>query len=124
MSGATTFSGLVEELKEDAIELFHEGEDFLKRAEKVIVPVVESAVVAIFSNFKKIAMDLIVEVGETAVEGATGQEKHSTVVTKLWQEIQAAGHTVEDVGQSAVSGFVKDTYDAMAAALGGASKTS
>jgi len=110
----TTFEELWSNLKARGVEFWHTIEADAKAAEVRIVPILEADLVGIFSQFIGVAQSLIVKFASAEYDVLTGAQKQSNVATLLAESMQSAGHDIMAIGMTAVTGFVKQTFDALA----------
>ena len=111
---ASTFSELWNELKAEAVaeiaKLKAEVADF----EHTIVPVIESDVASVLSQFKNLAVTTVLNLAKAEMSVLTGAEKQSTVVTTVFQAVEAAG---KEVAIQDVRMLAQQAFDAVGSAL-------
>lgn len=109
---ASTFAELAHDLIETAERAWEaikaEAIDFEHR----IVPVIEADIVAVLGQFKQLAIDTVLNFAKAEFDNLTGAEKHSNVVTTVFQAAEAAG---KQVAIQDVRMFAQQAYDAVKA---------
>jgi hypothetical protein len=79
-----------------------------------IVPVIEADIAAVLSQFKSLAVQTVLDLAKAEMNVLTGAEKQSTVVTTLFQAVEAAG---KEVAIQDLRMFAQQAFDAVAGAL-------
>lgn len=111
---ASTFADLWTELKAEASAEVAKLKADLVSIEHNILPVIETDVATVLSQFKGLAISLVVQFAGDAFKAVSGEEKLGTVVTAVYQAAVGAGKTlaIQDAQL-----FAQQAYNAVATAV-------
>lgn len=113
---AKTFEELWTELKAEAAAEWQNVEADVKAEWQKVKPVVEADVVAVLSQFKKLAVQTVINLGKAEFASLTGAEKQGTVITTIFQAAEAAG---KDLAISDARLLGQQAYDYVSAQVPG-----
>lgn len=112
---ATTFSGLWDDLKTEALNAWQAVKNDAVALESKLVPVVESDIATVLSQFKSVAINTVMTLATAQFANLTGAQKNTITVNTVVQSALAAGKTV--ALQDATM-LAQQAYNALASTVG------
>jgi hypothetical protein len=91
---ANNFADLWNELKAEAVAEVAKLKADAVALEKSIVPVVEADIATVLSQFKTLAIQMVLQMAQGGLAAATGAEKQGVVITSVFQAAEAAGKQI------------------------------
>lgn len=91
---ANTFAGLFDELKTEALNAWQSIKNDVVALEHTLVPVIESDITIVLSQFKGVAVNLILTLAQAEFANLTGTQKNSITVSTIVSAAKSAGKTI------------------------------
>lgn len=91
---ATTFAGLWDDLKTEALNAWQAVKADAAALETSLVPVVESDIATVLSQFKTVAINTVMTLATSQFANLTGAQKNTITVNTVVQSALASGKTV------------------------------
>ena len=91
---ATTFTELWDELKTEALNLWQAAKNDVVAVERTIVPVIETDITTVLSQFKTVALGTVMSLATAEFANLTGTQKNAITVNTIVQSAIAAGKTL------------------------------
>jgi hypothetical protein len=91
---ATTFVELFAELKTEALNAVESVKNQLISFEHALVPVVESDITLVLSQFKAVAVNIVTTLATQEFANLSGTQKNTITVTSILSAAEAAGKTI------------------------------
>jgi hypothetical protein len=111
---ANTFSGLWEELKTDALNFWQSVKNEAVTIEHNLVPVIESDLALVLSQFKNLAVTLITTFAQQEFANLTGGQKNIITVNTIIAAAKSAGH---DIAVQDAQLLAQQVYNALVSSL-------
>lgn len=88
---ANTFSGLWDELKTEALNTWQAIKNDIVSLEHTLVPVVEQDIALVLSQFKGVAVQMIMTLAQAEFANLSGTQKNAITVATIVNSAKAAG---------------------------------
>jgi len=111
---ATTFAGLFTDLKTEATAFVKSLEAGAIALEHTIVPVVESDIATVLSQFKTVALNTVMSLASAEFNNLTGAQKNAITTNTIVQAAVASGKTI---AQQDAQMLAQQAYNALATTL-------
>lgn len=90
----TTFVGLFEELKTDALNAWQAAKNTAVALEHSIVPVVEQDLMVVLGQVKTVAINMVMTLATSAFSNLSGGQKNTITTQAIVQAAAAQGKTI------------------------------